>query len=198
MAKTNLKIKGTFSQVTIEPDSVLGYRGNLNAEGKPGRANATSLKSVFNGSPLPGYSPGAIKVAGDKDLDTSSPESYKKWFLENVVQGSVVDKSFGAGAPKTGRLSLDYENSPDLATVETGAGGLPATPFVPNPVSPGEGKVDPFSIESAAPEETFVKKQTPSAPFQSEKSPNVTDGDNVNPKANPANTAQDIKDRLRE
>ena len=195
MAKTNLKIEGTFSQVTVEPDSVLGYRGTQKGtDGAPGKANKETLTQLFVGSPLVGYNlEGKITIPGDEDLDISSPEAYKKWFLKNVVQGSLVDKSFGLSD-----FSLDYKGSPNLAEVETGAGGLPATPFVPNPVSPGEGKVDPFSIESAAPDETFVKKQTPSAPFKGKSSHDVTIGGDVNPKANPANTAQDIKDRLTE
>lgn len=191
MAEANLKIKGTFSQVTIEPDSTLGYRGTqAGTDGAPGQANKTTLTDLFSGSPLVGYEnkeAKEIKVAGISDpIDMSSPESYKAWFIRNVVNGTITDSSFGLV-----EFDRDYNESPDLATVETGPSGLPATPFVPNPVSPGEGVVSPTAMEEAP--KTFSDKQTSSAPFGG---PNTTDDGKVTSGRNPSTTAQEIKGRL--
>jgi len=181
-------------QVTIEPDKKLGYRGNLNTEGAMGKANATALTSIFKGSPLPGYSPTNIKVGGEKDdIDTSDAAAYRKWFMSNVVKGKISDEAYGLG-----QFHLDYNdeatNLPDMNGVKTGAAGLPATPFVPNPVSPGEGSVNPSTM-AAAPE-GFVNKQTPSAPFSGASVSLPSDGTKAEPARNPTNTAKQIKDRL--
>jgi len=51
MADAVLKIKTSSKYVTTEPDYKLGYRGKVDAEGSPGRANLTALESIFAGSP---------------------------------------------------------------------------------------------------------------------------------------------------
>ena len=58
----------------------------------------------------------------------------------------------------------------------TGAGGLPASPYVPNPSSPGEGSVDP-SAQPAAPDGFG---QTPSA------TPGTGVGSQLSPQASSA------------
>jgi len=185
-----IKVEKTSAQVTIDPDKKLGYRGDLNAEGKPGRANATSLKSVFKGSPLPGYTPGKISVVGEKDdIDMSDPAEYKKWFFENVSKGQINDEAYGLGT-----FNLDYRSSPNLDDVKTGAAGLPSTPFVPNPVSPGEGSVR-AEDQAEAPAE-FVAQQTPSSPFVGSDVSESGDGTKTNTARNPVETAKVIKDRL--
>jgi len=183
------KVEKTSAQITIDPDKKLGYRGDLNAEGKPGRAHETALKTIFKGSPLPGYSPVKIPVAGDAEIDMSDPAAYKKWFLENVVRGQINDEAYGLGT-----FSYDYSNSPNLNDVVTGDRGAPATPFVPNPVSPGEGSARPQD-QAQAPDE-FVKQQTPSAHFEGASVSEAGDGTKANPARNPVETAKGIKDRL--
>ncbi len=185
-----IKVEKTSAQVTIDPDKKLGYRGDLNAEGKPGRSHETALKTIFKGSPLPGYSPGKIKVVGeDGEIDMSDPAAYKKWFLENVARGQISDEAYGLGT-----FSLDYQNSPNLDDVKTGDRGAPATPFVPNPVSPGEGSVS-ANDQAQAPDE-FVKQQTPGSPFAGASVSEAGDGSKANPARNPVETAKGIKDRL--
>ena len=69
---------------------------------------------------------------------------------------------------------MEFSGAPNLNNVETGGQGLPATPFVPNPTSPGEGVVSAANV-APAPKE-FVNNQTPSAwPQESEGIVNYAD-----------------------
>lgn len=80
-------------------------------------------------------------------------EEFKKKALKLLLHGEEggnqqtgpVDRDFGANATDESRVP------PDLRKVETGAGGLPASPYLPNPTSPGEGSSDPKK-KPAAPE----------------------------------------------
>ena len=47
------------------------------------------------------------------------------------------------------------ENAPDLSQVVVGGSGLPATPYVPNPTSPGAANKFNLSTQVVAPQ-TFV------------------------------------------
>lgn len=110
--------------------------------GKPlGTRHEQNLKGLFPSSPL--YSEAASAVAGEGEAKLK-PAEYSQWFLDHVVNGVVpgsegyygfkaaFDRDFtGAGS--------DNGGPPDYNDVKTGGGGLPATPFVPNPASPGEG-----------------------------------------------------------
>ena len=111
--------------------------------GKPlGSRNETSLKGIFASSPL--YSQAESSVDGEGKLKLTDSD-LKQWFIDHVVNGVVPgsdgyygfseahNRDFsGAGASIPG-------GPPDLNTVKTGGGDLPATPYVPNPSSPGEG-----------------------------------------------------------
>ena len=61
---------------------------------------------------------------------------------ENLQVGPVFDRDYGSGLP-----DLDPNKPPSYGDVKTGGGGLPASAWVPNPKSPGEGSVDPLAIE---------------------------------------------------
>lgn len=111
--------------------------------GKPlGSRDDIVLKSLFKTSPL--YSSAETQVEQQGSLKLT-PEELKKWYIDHVVNG-VVPKS-GEYYGFSDNTSLDYEGTgasvpngpPDLNKVATGGGGLPATPYVPNPASPGEG-----------------------------------------------------------
>ena len=111
--------------------------------GKPlGSRNNESLKGIFATSPL--YTQAESSVEGEDKLKLTEPD-LKQWFLDHVVNGAVpgsdgyygftenYSKDFtGAGASVPG-------GPPNYEDVKTGGGGLPATAFVPNPASPGEG-----------------------------------------------------------
>lgn len=124
-----------FKLQTIQADD------SATATGGPGRRNQKNMVGIFASSPL--YTQADSNPPEGKLSLT--PNGLKQWFVDNVVNGTVpgsdgyygfsesYSKDFtGAGASVPG-------GPPDLATVQTGGGGLPATPFVPNPSSPGEG-----------------------------------------------------------
>ena len=64
-------------------------------------------------------------------------ESVAAHFQAVVLDGVVND-----GGHTFGTFNRDYDGAPDMAEVKTGGGGLPASPYVPNPVSPGPGSLD--------------------------------------------------------
>lgn len=95
-----------------------------------GSSDSATIKASFPGSPI---------HAGEM-----TAESVKEDFQSAVIDGTVND-----GGHTFGTFSKDYSGAPDLAQVETGAGGLPASPYVPNPVSPGAGSLNPTDMAAA-------------------------------------------------
>jgi len=89
-----------------------------------GKANFIRVASSFPASPI---------HAGD-----ITDATIKEEFQKLVLDGAVND-----GGHTFGTYNRDYVDAPDLSTVKTGGGGLPASPYVPNPVSPGPGSMDP-------------------------------------------------------
>ena len=84
---------------------------------------------------------GASSYSNAKKIFPASPvhnnevtdEERREWFEQNVLNGTVV------GGNGLNSFDLDFSDAPDLETVETGGGGLPATPYTPNVTSPGPG-----------------------------------------------------------
>ena len=97
-----------------------------------GSAASGDLRACFSSSPL---------YAGEL-----TPESIRAQYQAEILDGEIND-----GGHTFGTFNPNYSEAPDLSEVETGGSGLPASPFVPNPVSPGEGSTDP-SDQAAAPE----------------------------------------------
>ena len=60
----------------------------------------------------------------------------KKQFQNEVLDTTVVN---GHGLNS---FNTDFTDAPDLNDVETGGGGLPASPYGPNLTSPGPGSVN--------------------------------------------------------
>ena len=111
--------------------------------GKPlGTRNETNLKGLFSSSPL--YSQAESSVDGEGKLKLTDAD-LKNWFIDHVVNGAVPgsDGYYGFSAAYNRDFSGEGASipggPPDLNTVKTGGGGLPSTPYVPNPASPGEG-----------------------------------------------------------
>jgi len=133
-------------------------QGVVQTRGEPsarslGKRDDTTLREAFSGNPL-------LELTDD---------SVRAHFEELCLNGSVNDAGHTFGT-----FNRDYPDAPDLNEVETGAAGLPASPYVPNPVSPGEGSVDPSDLGN--PPDNFGK--TPSS------TPFVGVGALENPKAN--------------
>jgi hypothetical protein len=89
-----------------------------------GSRNDANLKRIFSASPLPGY------------LNELSDESIVKFYQKDVLDGKVSD---GFGFPMFDTNYMKENGAPDLSKVDTGGGGKPATPYVPNLNSPGPG-----------------------------------------------------------
>jgi len=88
-----------------------------------GARHQENLSSIFSESPLVGY-------LGDV-TDDERKSAFQSEVLDGTVQNGLGFSSF----------DRDYANNgaPNFDDVETGGGGLPATPFTPNPSSPGAG-----------------------------------------------------------
>ncbi len=98
--------------------------------------------------------------------------------LTDRYQDIVMDAEINDGGHTFGTFNTGYVDAPDLNEVETGAGGLPATPYVPNPTSPGEGSVN-ASDQGPAPEDYG-------------KSPNVQYGSGVGHRLQPKTSSTKI------
>jgi len=84
-----------------------------------GTSNSSNLKKAFPDSPI---------YAGEIS-DVERLDFYQK---------EVMDKE-GLTANGVANFSMNYNNAPNLEDVETGGGGLPASPYTPNVTSPGAG-----------------------------------------------------------
>ena len=104
----------TIVEPSVPPDKAFGARKEQN------------LRSAFAESPI--Y----------KGELTDSER--KKGFQKEVLDGTVT------GGHGLNSFSRDYVGTtqnpvPNLNDVETGGGGLPASPFIPNLTSPGPGSI---------------------------------------------------------
>lgn len=94
------------------------------ATDKPlGSRNDTNLQAAFAASP----------IHSGELTDDERKATYQVEALDGVVLNGLGLNSFNR--------DYDQNDPPDLAEVETGGGGLPATPYVPNLSSPGPGSV---------------------------------------------------------
>ena len=91
-----------------------------------GSSDSASLRKVFASSPIVGSTPtyntdAIVRLAFERPQELGS-------------DGMLSDGGYAVGS-----VSRYYRDAPNLATVEVGGGGLPATPYSPNVASPGEG-----------------------------------------------------------
>ena len=76
--------------------------------------------------------------SASNDLATAYPESpiHKREMTDDSVrqqyQEIVMDATINDGGHTFGTYDTSYAGAPNLADVETGGGGLPASPYVPN------------------------------------------------------------------
>lgn len=125
---------------------------------KLGGSATAVISGIYKASPIHN---------GDLDRD-----KLKEWFKENVLSGVRND-----GGHTFGTFDTAYTDAPDITSeVETGAGGLPASPHVPNPVSPGVGSINPAD-QSAAPDGFgTVRSDVPGSGIGSSLEPKTTSG----------------------
>ena len=90
--------------------------------------------------------------SASNDLATSFPaspihsgemtdESIRAQYQEIVMDAVINDEGHTFGTYDT-----SYSGAPNLDDVETGGGGLPASPYVPNVTSPGPGSLNPADM----------------------------------------------------
>jgi len=121
-----------------------------------GKANTTNLGDIFSGTPGESITAANYRATALKLLKLGS---YKEFPSDAVTTASEIA---GGGQTDWSSFSRDYTGGPasgltakqvppDYGQVATGDAGKPASAWVPNPVSPGQGNgVDP-SKKAAAP-----------------------------------------------
>lgn len=169
--------KMTFT--TIEPAPT---------DGKVLGSRKVEVDTLFSSSPI--NSKSDIKVPGYGNSLKFTADGLKKWFLENVVNGSVPSSDAYYGFP--GSFSTDFKDAPDMTTVKTGGGGLPATPFVPNPSSPGspeDGTIN-VSYSTIPAADAFAAKQNAKVPNNFGSDLARTGIASNSPERNPVNSSQ--------
>ena len=107
----------THKQITVEAISTTRDLGS---------SDTATLQSSFPASPI---------NAGTLTADIVQAAG------QDLVDGVIND-----GGHTFGTFSLDYIGAPNMADVKTGGGGLPGSPFVPAPGSPGPGSMNPADI----------------------------------------------------
>ena len=79
---------------------------------------------------------------------TMTRSSVREKADELLLQG-VVQDGFGLSTFDRDFTGLESGVAPPDRDVETGGGGLPASPWVPNPASPGPGSQNPTDLPAA-------------------------------------------------
>ncbi len=115
---------------TVVPQGVPGLGGL-------GHRNDVNISAMFATPVGTTYSEEAVKNAAISALNGNGGPGDS---IPNIgVAGGVINDA----GYMLGTFDLHFPGTPDLATVETGGEGKPASPFVPNPASPGPGSVLP-------------------------------------------------------
>lgn len=108
-----------------------------------GKSGTARLRKIFTQSPT---------------IEELTDDERREFFQKEVLNAVIND-----GGHTFGTFNTSYEGAPNISEdVATGGGGAPATPHVPNPVSPGQGSVNPTD-QAEAPEE--FGKQRSDVPF---------------------------------
>jgi hypothetical protein len=131
----------TFPQTIVETkDSSRGL----------GHRSKSTLQQMFPGSPI---------HSGEIDNDFVKKQA-EMLLLQGVVASSGGDWGFNPA------FDRDFTDAPDIPADVTagGGGGEPATAWVPNPSSPGEGSVSPTDMP-APPSDMRGGPDGPSNPF---------------------------------
>lgn len=89
-----------------------------------GKTGTNNVAAIFEGSPI---------HSGELTEDS----------VKEQYQNEVLDAEINDGGHTFGTFQTGYVDAPDLNNVESGGAGLPASPYGPNPMSPGEGSANP-------------------------------------------------------
>jgi hypothetical protein len=157
-----------------------------------GSRSESVLQELFKTSPINGPSLADITVEKYSESLKMTEADLSKWFLNNVVNGTVPDSNnyYGFSQP----FNLDFSGAPgagpgatppDYEDVNWGGGqGNPATPWTPNPASPGEGQgVDASKIPDSPEFSHLYFNKTPTNPGSGDSA----NQDSRNPKTSSSN-----------
>ena len=103
-------------------------------------------------------------------------DSVREQFQKDVLDGIINDggHTFGTFDPQyTGDLTKEGGNA-GFSETKTGGGGLPASAWVPNPASPGEGSTNPADIPEAPDGYGKTPSDTPFSGVGSQLDPKTT------------------------
>ena len=131
-------------------ESALGSIGGLSTSG------TATISACFPASPL-----GTIPQLTDDGTKDASANPMMKYYQDNVLNGTI------SGNSVFGDVSMNFDGTnasptpPSLGEAETGPGGLPASAWVPNPVSPGPGSINPSDMGDAPADFGTVPNDTP-------------------------------------
>lgn len=127
---------------TVQPPDNGSRTGGL------GKRNQRNMTAIFPSSPIyttDDYTPEVVESIGISTLNGAGGEG------DEVSGVSVKDGILDDGGYMYGQVDLRFAGrridgsvddsfaAPDLTTVQTGGEGLPASPYIPNLTSPGEG-----------------------------------------------------------
>lgn len=105
----------------------------VDSDRKLGGSSTATIAAIYSQSPI--------------HTGQLTRDKLRKFYKDNVLNAVINDNGHTFGT-----FNTSYNGAPDISSdVETGGSGLPASPHVPNPVSPGVGSINPTD-QSAAPE----------------------------------------------
>lgn len=111
----------TLKQTLVEYSTVIS---------KPkGASNTANLRSMFPGSPI---NKGEV-------TDAERLEFYQNLLDLSNIDADVLHAAGGYYGIPNHSMNYIENGMPVIADVQTGGGGLPASPYAPNPSSPGPG-----------------------------------------------------------
>lgn len=106
-------------------------------EGGYGHRSDVNLSAMFATPVGTTYSETAVRNAGISAFNGGGGAG------DSIPNIGVSSGVINDGGYMFGSFDLNFSNTPDLETVAVGGEGLPASPYVPNPASPGPGSVQP-------------------------------------------------------
>lgn len=109
-----------------------------------GSSDTSSLRQAFAGP------------VNRQEDQFASVEELRAQYEALVMNGNAALEGATAAYYGITGYTPDYTDAPNLSEVETGPGGLPGTPYVPNVASPGEGTTNPLDLP-APPEGVGVR-----------------------------------------
>jgi len=136
-----------MDQITVVP----------NAPGitQMGNRDPAVMKACFPESPMYGGA-GSTGTGGPATPAYDDAEEVKAFAIAllQTTGGDELGDNYSTAYYDIAGWSRDYSanGAPNITEVTTGAGGLPGTPWVPNPASPGPGSVDPSDLLATSPD----------------------------------------------